>query len=141
MATGAGKTRSAIGAMSQANKLGLVEKTVVCVPKTLEEQWAKEIREHYHENDYDCYWWKSGKDDHMSFFMDRRKNSVMIVSYYFVPKLLEYIRRSPQSVGNTLLVVDEPSRRIRGVQTSPHITAQRFRRFNRRGTRSNFAIQ
>ena len=107
MATGAGKTRSAIGAMSQANKLGLVEKTVVCVPKTLEEQWAKEIREHYHENDYDCYWWKSGKDDHMSFFMDKRKNSVMIVSYYFVPKLLEYIRRSPQRVGNTLLVVDE----------------------------------
>ena len=140
MATGAGKTRSAIGAMSQANKLGLVEKTVVCVPKTLEEQWAKEIREHYHENDYDCYWWKSGKDDHMSFFMDRRKNSVMIVSYYFVPKLLEYIRRSPQRVGNTLLVVDELHHvGSEGYKQAPHHRSKN-RRFNRR-ERSNFAIQ
>lgn len=107
MATGAGKTRSAIGVMQQANKDGLVEKTVVCVPKTLEDQWAKEIREHYKENSYDCYWWKSGKDDHATFFLDRRKNSVMIVSYFFVPRLLEYLRKKPERGNRTLLVVDE----------------------------------
>jgi len=107
MATGSGKTRTAIGIMRKAVQDNIVNKTVICVPKTLEDQWATEIRKFYDENSLDCYWWRSGKNQHLNFFMDNRKNSVMIVSYYFVPKLLEYARKYPHQMHDTLLVVDE----------------------------------
>ena len=107
MATGSGKTRTAIGIMRKANQEKLVEKTIICVPKTLENQWAKEVNLHYPENSLDCYWWASGNDQHLTFFSDNYKNSVLIVSYYFVPKLLDYARKYPHRMENTLLVVDE----------------------------------
>lgn len=107
MATGAGKTRTAIGIMRKSVQSDIVNKTIVCVPKTLEEQWDREIREFYEENNLDSYWWKSGKNQHLTFFNDNRKNSVMIVSYHFVPKLLEYARKYPHKMSDTLLVVDE----------------------------------
>lgn len=107
MATGSGKTRTAIGIMRKSVQDHIVNKTIICVPKTLEDQWALEIRKFYDENSLDCYWWKSGKNQHLNFFMDNRKNSVMIVSYYFVPKLLEYARKYSHQMHDTLLVVDE----------------------------------
>ena len=41
MATGAGKTRTAIGIMRKSVQSDIVNKTIVCVPKTLEEQWDR----------------------------------------------------------------------------------------------------
>ena len=44
MATGSGKTRTAIDTIREAIKLGKVDKSVIVVPKTLEEQWGKNCR-------------------------------------------------------------------------------------------------
>ena len=105
MATGSGKTRTAIKAIRGAIKAERVNKAVIIVPKTLEEQWSEELDEWYEEMDLDPYWWSSSKKNYQNFFMDDNKNSVMIVSYYFVPKLLEFSRKN--NVSKTMVVLDE----------------------------------
>ena len=105
MATGSGKTRTAISAIRDAIKEDRVNKAVIIVPKTLEEQWSNELYEHYKEMDLDPYWWSSSKKNYQNFFMDNNKNSVLIVSYYFVPSLLEFSKRN--DVSKTMVVVDE----------------------------------
>ena len=47
MATGSGKTRTSISTVKEAISRGIVKKAIFCVPKTLEDQWAKELSEHY----------------------------------------------------------------------------------------------
>jgi superfamily II DNA or RNA helicase len=105
MATGSGKTRTAIMAIRDAIKQERVNKAVIIVPKTLEEQWRDELYEHYEDMDLDPYWWSSSAKNYQNFFMDNHKNSVLIVSYYFVPKLLEFSKKN--DVSKTMVVVDE----------------------------------
>ena len=67
MATGSGKTRTSISTVKEAISRGIVNKVIFCVPKTLEEQWAKELSEHYPERG-GTFWWRAGRDDHLTFF-------------------------------------------------------------------------
>lgn len=106
MATGSGKTRTAIKAAIEAVSKGLVKKTIICVPKTLEEQWAGELAEHYNER-RGTFWWKSGLDEHLNFFNLNVNNSVMIVSNHYIPSLLEFAYNKPTKVTDTLIIVDE----------------------------------
>ena len=106
MATGSGKTRTAINAAKQAVSKGLVKKTIICVPKTLEEQWAMELAKHYSERKA-TFWWRSGDDDHLQFFNLNVEGSVMIVSNHYIPKLLEFAYNKPTKVTDTLIIVDE----------------------------------
>jgi len=106
MATGSGKTRTAIRAIREAIRAERVNKSIIIVPKTLEGQWEEELDNWYEEMDYDTYWWSSSRPkDYQNFFMDNNRNSVLIVSYYFVPRLLEYSRNN--DVSRTMVVVDE----------------------------------
>jgi superfamily II DNA or RNA helicase len=106
MATGSGKTRTSISTVKEAISRNSVNKAIFCVPKTLEEQWVKELAEHYPERK-GTFWWRSGQDEHLSFFNLDMEGSVMIVSHYFIPKLLEFANKKPKQVRNTILVVDE----------------------------------
>ena len=106
MATGSGKTRTAIATIREAIKTEKVDKSIIIVPKTLEEQWEKELEQHYPEMDIDAYWWSSSRPkNYQNFFMDNNRNSVLIVSYYFVPKMLEFAKKN--DVSRTIVVVDE----------------------------------
>ena len=106
MATGSGKTRTAIATIREAIKTEKVDKSIIVVPKTLEEQWEKELEQHYPEMDIDAYWWSSSRPkNYQNFFMDNNRNSVLIVSYYFVPKMLEFAKKN--DVSRTIVVVDE----------------------------------
>ena len=106
MATGSGKTRTSIATVKECVSRGLVKKTIFCVPKTLEDQWSKELADHYPERK-GTFWWKSGQDDHLRFFNLDHKDSVMIVSHWFVPKLLEFANKKPKAVQHTMIVIDE----------------------------------
>jgi len=106
MATGSGKTRTSIATAKKAISDNRVKKTIICVPKTLEEQWMKELAEHYPERK-GTFWWKSGQDDHLPFFNLNIEGSVLIVSHWFIPRLLEFADRKPKSVTNTLIIIDE----------------------------------
>ena len=105
MATGSGKTRTAINTARKAVSENLVEKTIICVPKTLENQWQKELAEHYPERRM-TFWWKSGINDSKK-FLRLGKDSVMIVSHFFLPDLLELAQKYPAGIENTLLIIDE----------------------------------
>ena len=107
MATGSGKTRTAINSIRRAVKEEKVDKTVICIPKTLENQWENEILQHYPECDLGVYWMKAGEKKHRSFFRDNEKHGVLLVSFHFVPKLLDFARTHKDRIGNTMLVVDE----------------------------------
>ena len=106
MATGSGKTRTSISTVKKAISNGLVNKVIFCVPKTLEDQWAKELSEHYSDRKA-TFWWKSGQDDHLTFFNLDMKDSVMIVSHYFLPALVDYSIKNPKKVKKSMIVVDE----------------------------------
>jgi len=106
MATGSGKTRTAIATVREAIKLGKVDKSVIVVPKTLEEQWERELQDNYPEMEVDAYWWSSSRPkNYQNFFMDNNKNSVLMVSYHYVPKMLQFSRTN--DVSRTIVVVDE----------------------------------
>ncbi len=109
MATGSGKTRTALSIVEEAVNSDRVEKTVICVPKSLEEQWYMEICEHYSEHS-SVRWWKSGLDEHVPFFRLDRRGAVLIVSHYFIPDLFEYVNDNASRCGNVLLIVDEMHR-------------------------------
>jgi superfamily II DNA or RNA helicase len=106
MATGSGKTRTSISTVKEAISRGSVKKAIFCVPKTLEEQWNKELAEHYHDR-AGTFWWRSGRDEHLTFFNLDIEGSVMIVSHYFIPKLIEFANKKPSEVKNTIIVIDE----------------------------------
>jgi len=106
MATGSGKTRTSISTVKEAISRGLVNKAIFCVPKTLEEQWGKELAEHYSDRS-GTFWWRSGQDDHLTFFNLDLEGSVMIVSHYFIPELIEFANKNPSDVQKTIIVVDE----------------------------------
>ncbi|MBT18163.1 MAG: hypothetical protein CL889_04215 [Dehalococcoidia bacterium] len=110
MATGSGKTRTALSIIREAVDTQRIEKTVICVPKTLEEQWMEEIYEHYSEVS-SISWWKSGRDDHVPFFRLPRRGSVLIVSHHFVPDLFAYANSNDGNYfEDTMLIVDEMHR-------------------------------
>ena len=106
MATGSGKTRTSISTVKEAISRGIVKKAIFCVPKTLEDQWAKELSEHYSDRG-GTFWWRAGRDEHLSFFNLDIKSSVMIVSHHFIPNLVEYANKKRRDVGDTIIVVDE----------------------------------
>ena len=49
----------------------------------------------------------SGLDQHLTFFHDNIRHSVLLVSHWYVPKLLDYAKKYPHKVSETLLVIDE----------------------------------
>ena len=50
---------------------------------------------------------KAGVKKHRSFFRDNEKHGVLLVSFHFVPMLLDFARTHKDRIGNTMLVVDE----------------------------------
>ena len=106
MATGSGKTRTAISAIKSAFKKGLANKAVICMPKTLEKQWEAEVSEHFPER-FGDFWWKSGINQSSDFFDLPLKDAVLFVSHFFIPDLIKYVEKKSTRVGKTMIIIDE----------------------------------
>ncbi len=113
MATGSGKTWTSIKAIRKAINKGIVNKSVICVPKTLENQWEEVLDdllpngEPLYPEYTNLYWYRSGQKQYKNFFADNRKHSVLIVSEYFWKDLFQFAKNNPHKVTDTILVVDE----------------------------------
>jgi superfamily II DNA or RNA helicase len=113
MATGSGKTWTSIKAIRKSINEGIVNKSVICVPKTLENQWEDVLDDKLPNGDPlypeygNLYWYRSGEKQFKNFFADNKKHSVLIVSEYFWKDLFQFAKNNSSKVTDTILVVDE----------------------------------
>ena len=113
MATGSGKTWTSIKAIRKSINQGTVNKSIICVPKTLENQWEEVLDDKLPNGEPlypeygNLYWYRSGEKQYKSFFADDKKHSVLIVSEYFWKDLFQYAKNNPSKVNDTILIVDE----------------------------------
>ena len=108
MATGSGKTRTAIGCMRVMLAMDLIDKVIITVPNSLLRQWKLELRQHVPRQDIKAlYEYSSEKRQHLD-FKRARKGSFLIVTHSMLPRLLDSVSNwNISELERTLIVVDE----------------------------------
>jgi superfamily II DNA or RNA helicase len=108
MATGSGKTRTAIGCMRVMLAMEKIDRVIITVPNSLLKQWKGELREHIPRQDLKALFeYSSKKRDHLD-FKRARKGSFLIVTHSMLPRLLDSATNwNTNLLDRTLLVVDE----------------------------------
>jgi superfamily II DNA or RNA helicase len=108
MATGSGKTRTAIGCMRVMLAMEKIDRVIITVPNSLLKQWKGELREHIPRQDLKALFeYSSNKRDHLD-FKRARNGSFLIVTHSMLPRLLDSATKwNPNLLDRTLLVVDE----------------------------------
>ena len=108
MATGSGKTRTAIGCMRVMLAMQSIDRVIVTVPNSLLRQWKGELREHTPRQDLKAlYEYSSNKRQHLEFKRSKH-GSFLVVTHSMLPRLLESVSSWNSSVlERTLIVVDE----------------------------------
>lgn len=106
LATGSGKTWTAIETVKRSIAEHGVDKAIICVPKTLENQWEKVIKQQW-PSCPKIYWWRSGQNELSQFVLGGRPSACLIVSHHYIPELLNWAEKHSKHIGQTILVIDE----------------------------------
>lgn len=108
MATGSGKTRTAIGCMRAMLAMEKIDRVIITVPNSLLKQWKGELREHIPRHDLKALFeYSSKKREHLD-FKRARNGSFLIVTHSMLPRLLGSATNWDSNLlDRTLLVVDE----------------------------------
>ena len=108
MATGSGKTRTAIGCMRVMLAMEKIDRVIITVPNSLLKQWKGELREHIPRQDLKALFeYSSQKREHLD-FKRARNGSFLIVTHSMLPRLLDSATNwNTNLLNRTLLVVDE----------------------------------
>jgi superfamily II DNA or RNA helicase len=108
MATGSGKTRTAIGCMRVMLAMETIDRVIITVPNSLLRQWKGELREHIPRQDLKAlYEYSSDKRQHLEFKRSKH-GSFLIVTHSMLPRLLKLASSwNSSDLNRTLLVVDE----------------------------------
>ena len=87
MATGSGKTRTAIGCMRAMLAMEKIDRIIITVPNSLLKQWKGELREHIPRQDLKALFEYSSKEG-TSRFQACEEWVFLIVTHSMLPRLL-----------------------------------------------------
>ena len=108
MATGSGKTRTAIGCMRVMLAMEKIDRIIITVPNSLLKQWKGELREHIPRQDLKALFEYSSENREHLEFKRARNGSFLIVTHSMLPRLLDSAKSwHTNLLDRTLLVVDE----------------------------------